>query len=135
MPESSVALDRLALKCRGGDESALAALLESLRPSVRKMASRAARRAANCGLTIPAEDFESMFGEAVWEACQGYDGSTSYVRRLSVFLKRAEADVWRQYRNLQNGRPKYTAASMWSLDAMLSTERDAPCDMNFAFAF
>lgn len=122
-------LDRMALCYSLGEDSKLIDLYETLRGFIRREARKASCRAIRYGLFIPVEDFESLFNQALWESAKGYDGRTHYMQRFRTYLERAEADVWRRYRNINNGEVTYAKARIMSIDTVINDEGDTLGDV------
>ena len=115
-------LNELAISYRAGNDFSFDDLIRELNPLVRSQARKAARRAEEKSVFIPATDFESAYFEAVWYAAKTYNGTSEFRQRLWVCMKRNEAAVWRKHQTNMNGKTTYTKAKTEYLDKPLSKD-------------
>lgn len=122
-------INQLALQFNKGNTGAITELVEALKGFIKLEAGKAVYKAEGYKIQIPAEDFESVFCQAIWEAAKDFNGSSHFIQRLRIFMKRREADVWRQYRTIKDGEINYIKARLTSLDAEINEERDTIGDI------
>jgi len=112
---------------RTRDQFVFRDLFFEMYPFLRSRALRAYRKALQRGLHIPSEDFESQFGQALYQSSLGYDYTLGgYLPRLQFFIKLREADVWRSYRTQymikSERKTLYLKAQYESLDRNISDD-------------
>lgn len=110
-----------AVYAESGEVEAFNELYKLCQPLVEIEALKASREIGN-----PIEHFRSIFGEAVWEACQGegvarYDGSSTFMQRVRTFINHRRIDEWRK------ARRKKRAFREELLDNPINTGDDNEC--------
>lgn len=122
-------LNQKALNYNEGNQFALVELSEELGGFIRKQAKRSATKAEDMNVFIPAADFESAYTQALWQAAEGYDGSSEFMQRFRTFMKRREADVWRSYRTNKDGEATYEKARQEYLDKPVNDDGETLGDV------
>ncbi|QMV41844.1 hypothetical protein [Cohnella cholangitidis] len=94
-------------------------------PFLHFWAVRSSAKALQWGIYIPQEDFESHFGQALYQSTIGYDLAIGdFMPRFQSYLKLREADVWRSYQTKCNdqdrGGIRYYKAQLDSLDRKIA---------------